>query len=95
MFVGAVADNFDERIEQKIFHAEIIVDRAKVTTETREYKQIPVITNFVDEYGVNHMKEMIQGNYNRIKEETKNIVADELERIKNDPALCYLLPKKE
>ena len=26
MFVGAVADNFDERIEQKIFHAEIVVD---------------------------------------------------------------------
>ena len=25
MFVGAVADNFDERIEQKIFHAEIVV----------------------------------------------------------------------
>ena len=24
MFVGAVADNFDERIEQKIFHAEIV-----------------------------------------------------------------------
>lgn len=95
MFVGAVADNFDERIEQKIFHAEIVVDSVKVTTETREYKQIPVITNFVDEYGVNHMKEMIQGNYNRIKEETKQIVSDELKRIKNDPALCYLLPKKE
>jgi DNA-binding transcriptional regulator YbjK len=94
MFVGAVADNFDERIEQKIFHAEIVVNSAKVATETKGYKQIPVITNFVDESGVNRMKEMIQDNYNRIKEETKNIVADELERIKNDPALCYLLPKK-
>lgn len=26
MFVGTVSDNFDERIEQKIFHAEIVVD---------------------------------------------------------------------
>ena len=95
MFVGAVADNFDERIKQKIFHAEIVVDSAKVVSETKGYNQIPVITNFVDESGVNRMKEMIQDNYNRIKEETKNIVADELERIKNDPALCYLLPKKE
>ncbi len=95
MFVGAVADNFDERIDQKIFHAEIVVDSTKVAAETKEYKQIPVITNFVDENGVNHMKEMIQDNYNRIKEETKQIVADELERIKNDPVLCYLLPKKE
>ena len=95
IFVGAVADNFDERIEQKIFHAEIVVDGAKVAAEAKGYKQIPVITNFTDGSGVNRMKEMIQDNYNRIKEETKNIVADELERIKNDPALCYLLPKKE
>jgi hypothetical protein len=28
MFVGSVSDNFDERIEQKIFHAEIVVDNA-------------------------------------------------------------------
>ncbi|MDD4226614.1 MAG: conjugal transfer protein MobC [Mariniphaga sp.] len=95
MFVGAVADNFDERIEQKIFHAEIVVNSSKVTAETKGYKQIPVITNFVDESGVDRMKEMIQDNYNRIKEETKQIVAEELTRIKNDPTLCYLLPKKE
>jgi hypothetical protein len=95
MFVGAVADNFDERIEQKIFHAEIVVDRAKVDAETRGYKHIPVITNFVDRNGVNRMKEMIQDNYNCIKKETKQIVADELERIKNDPSLCHLLPQKE
>ena len=30
MFVGAVADNFNERIEQKIFHCEIVVDVEKV-----------------------------------------------------------------
>ena len=29
MFVGAVADNFDERIEQKLFHAEIVIDRGE------------------------------------------------------------------
>jgi len=34
MFVGAVSDNFDERIEQKIFHAEIVVDSAKISAET-------------------------------------------------------------
>ena len=33
MFVGAVSDNSDERIEQKIFHAEIVVDSAKVSAE--------------------------------------------------------------
>lgn len=95
MFVGAVADNFDERIEQKIFHAEIVVDNAKVTAETKNYKKIPVITSFVDENGVDRMKEQIQENYNRIKAETKQIVEDELIRIKADPELSKLLPKEE
>ena len=37
----AVADNFDERIEQKIFHCEIVVDNEKVKAETARYKKIP------------------------------------------------------
>ena len=95
MFVGAIADNFDERIEQKIFHAEIVVNNERVKRETAKYQQIPVITNFVDEDGVDRMKEMIKENYDRIKEETRQIVDDELERIKNDPVLCKLLPDQE
>ena len=95
MFVGAIADNFDERIEQKMFHCEIVVDNAKVAAETKAYKSIPVITDFTDENGVDRMKEQIQLNYNRIKEEAKQIVADELERIKNDPALAHLLHDNE
>lgn len=95
MFVGAIADNFDERIEQKIFHCEIVVDNERVAAETKEYKKIPVITNFVDENGVDRMKEMIKDNYDRIKAEAKQIVADELERIRNDENLRYLLPKEE
>ncbi len=91
MFVGAVADNFDERIEQKIFHAEIVVDNAKVAAETKSYKPIPVITDFTDENGVDRLKEQIQLNYNRIKEETKQIVTIELQRIKDDPSLAHLL----
>lgn len=95
LFVGAVADNFDERIEQKIFHCEIVVDNERVAAETKAYRKIPVITNFVDENGVDRMKEQIKENYDRIKTEAKQIVADELERIKNDPDLCHLLPKQE
>lgn len=95
MFVGAVADNFDERIEQKIFHCEIVVDNERVSTETKAYRKIPVITNFVDENGADRMKEMIKENYDRIKAEAKQIVADELERIRNDENLRHLLPKEE
>ena len=95
MFVGSVSDNFNERIEQKIFHCEIVVDAEKVKREERAYKKIPVITDFTDEDGNDRMKETVQANYRRIKEEVKQIVQEELERIKNDPVLCKLLPDNE
>ena len=91
MFVGAVADNYDERIEQKIFHCEIVVDAEKVKREEQAYRPIPVITDFTDADGNDRMKEMIQDNYNRIRAEVRQIVADELQRIQSDPELQYLL----
>lgn len=94
MFVGSVSDNFDERIEQKIFHAEIVVDNEKVAAETKAYKPIPVITDFTDENGKDCMRDMIHSNYNRIKDEVKQIVKDELARIANDENLRHLLQKK-
>ena len=95
MFVGAVADNFDERIEQKIFHAEIVVDNEKVKAETARYEKIPVITNFTDENGVDRMAETIKANYDRIKREVTDIVDKELERLRDDPVLGKLLPQEE
>ena len=40
------------------------------------------------------MKEMIQGNYNHIRAEVRQIVADELQRIQSDPELQHLLQNK-
>lgn len=91
MFVGAVSDNFDERIEQKIFHAEIVVDNAKVVAETKAYQKIPVMTNFMNEEGVDTMESEIQENYTRIKTDVGLIVKDELERISNDESLKHLI----
>jgi hypothetical protein len=95
MFVGAIADNFDERIEQKMFHCEIVVDNAKVAAETKAYQPIPVITDFTDENGVDKMKEQIQANYNRIKEEIKQLVEIEFNKVKDNPDLAHLLPKED
>ena len=95
MFVGAVSDNFDERIEQKIFHAEIVVDNEKVKRETASYKKLPQIIDFRDEDGNDRMQEEIQANYNRVKQEVQQIVMDEMERIKNDPDLQHLLKTEE
>ena len=91
MFVGSVADNFGEKIEQKIFHCEVVVDAKKVAEEEKSYQKIPVITDFRDADGIDRMKERVQENYNRIKEEARQIVADELERIASDPNLKHLL----
>lgn len=91
MFVGSVSDNFNERIEQKIFHCEIVVDAEKVKREESAYKKIPVITDFTDEDGNDRMKDTVQANYRRIKEEVKQIVQDELERIAGDDNLKHLL----
>jgi len=94
MFVGAISDNYDERIDQKIFHAEIVVDTEKVSKETKAYRPIPIITDFTDENGNDNMDQMVKENYIRIKNDVKHIVADELERIANDENLCHLLNKK-
>jgi hypothetical protein len=91
MFVGAVSDNFDERIEQKIFHAEIVVDNEKVAEESKAYQKIPQILSFVDESGADNMKQEIESNYKQIKSDIVNIVGNEMERIKNDPGLQHLV----
>jgi len=93
MFVGAVSDNFDERIEQKIFHAEIVVDNATVTRETKAYLPLPVIADFIDENGNDTMQADIELNYNQIKIEVRQIVADELKRITEDDGLKHLIKK--
>jgi hypothetical protein len=91
IFVGAVSDNFDERIEQKIFNAEIVVDNAKVDSETKAYKKIPEILSFVDENSEDKMKEEIEANYRQIKRDIVLIIETEMERIKNDPDLQHLV----
>lgn len=95
-FVGSVADNFGEEIDQKIFHSRIIVDSAKVSAETKAYKKIPIVNEFKDENGNDIMQEQIERNYSRIKDEVEQIVQDEMERIKADPELRKrLLPDEK
>ncbi|WP_299183068.1 conjugal transfer protein MobC [uncultured Chryseobacterium sp.] len=94
MFVGSVSDNFDERIDQKIFHAEIVVDNEKVAAETKVYQKIPQILSFVDEHGEDKMKQEIESNYRQIKQDIVQIIETELERIKNDPDLQHLVQQE-
>ena len=91
MFVGAVSDNFDERIDQKIFHAEMVVDSAKVSAEMKVYQPIPIIADFTNEDDSDNLKETIEANYKSIKQEVLTLVSSEIERIKNTSDLKYLI----
>ena len=95
MFVGAVADNFGETIEQKIFHAQIVVDNEAVQKETAAYQPIPEISSFLDENGNDTMEEQIRANYRQIKQDIVELVENELIRIENDPELKHLLGGNE
>lgn len=94
-FVGSVCDSFDEKINQKIFHAEIIVDNEQVAAETKAYRKIPVITDFTGADGKDHMEEEIERNYYQVKEDVAQIIEKELLRIENDPNLKHLLETAE
>lgn len=83
-FVGVVADDINQPIEQKIFHSRIIVDVKKVKEEESKYiKEMPIL---LDYKGVpltdDEADGVLRANYNRIKEEVRAIVALESDRIK-------------
>ena len=82
MFVGAVSDNFDERIDQKIFHAEIVVDSTKISAEVKTYQSIPMIVDFKNKDGSDNLKETIEANYRKVKQEILSLVDSEMERVK-------------
>ncbi|HYF70254.1 MAG TPA: conjugal transfer protein MobC [Ohtaekwangia sp.] len=69
-FVGAVADNPDQKIDQKVFHAEILNDHAALKAEEESYKPIPMVrkvTSFE-----------IEQNYFKIKDDIIKIINDRL-----------------
>ena len=74
-------------IEQKIFHAEIVVDHTKISAEEKAYQKIPVINDFKDRNGNDIMMQQIQRNYDQIKADAQAIINEEMRRIKNDPEL--------
>ena len=79
------------RGHSKIFHAEIVVDSTKVFADMKAYQPIPIIADFTNEDGSDNLKETIEANYKRVKQDILTLVASEIERIKNDPNLKGLI----
>ena len=82
-FSGIVADNPDQEIPQKIFHAKIINDHEALKAESDAFKDIPPVRE------VSQID--IQDNYVTIKNDITLLIKKEKERIKNDPKLCHLI----
>lgn len=69
-FVGTVSDDPDQRIELKVFHAEILNDHAAIRQEEENYKPIPAIRK------ITHYD--IEQNYFRIKRDIQQIIEAKL-----------------
>lgn len=85
-FVGMVADNPDEKIELKAFHAVILNDHEALKKEQENYKEIPVIRKMD--------QAIIQRNYLQVKQDVQDIINSEMAHLINDPALSHLMIKK-
>lgn len=82
-FVGMVADNPDQKIELKTFHNEVINDHEALKKEEESYRPIPKVRDI--------SAGEVEGNYHRIKQEIKEIIDCEMERIYDSPGLAHLL----
>ena len=51
-----------------LFHAEIVVDVAMVSAETKAYQPIPIIADFTNENGSDSLQETIEANYRQVKQ---------------------------
>jgi hypothetical protein len=85
-FVGLVADNPDQKIELKAFHCQLQNNHAQLKKEESGYQDIPVIRKLDNA--------MVQRNYVQIKLEVAQLMQAEMDRIKNNPALEFMLLKK-
>lgn len=85
-FVGMVADTPQQRIKNKAFHCEIETDFDAVEAEERRFNELPVIRQVNDE--------MVQRNFERIKQDVANIVETVMRELADDPAGAAKMVRK-
>lgn len=75
-FVGVIADNPDQKIKLKTFHAEILDDLNELIREENNYKDLPEVRKVT--------QAEIMENYYQIKMDVKNIIETEVARLKKE-----------
>jgi len=78
-FVGMVADNPDQKIELKMFHAEILNDHDAIAREEGGYKPIPKPRKAT--------AEEVQENYSKVKKDIEYLVKTEMKKLKEKQKL--------
>lgn len=81
-FVGIVADNPDQPIEQKAFHSKVINNHEAIRKEKQGFKPLRVVRKITS-------SEPYQ-NYINIKQDVQDIVDRVLERVLNDPSMALV-----
>ncbi|MEO3404897.1 conjugal transfer protein MobC [Mucilaginibacter sp. CAU 1740] len=86
-FVGMVADNPDCKVELKAFHGEIVNDHAGLKKEIESYLSLPDVRKI--------SSAIVERNYLQIKQDIKDIIELEMERLLSDPGLAHLVINKK
>lgn len=73
-FVGLVADNPDEKIKLKMFHAEIINETGRLKDELAGFQPIPIVSQVI--------QQQVMDNFYQVKMDVKRLIAEEVERLK-------------
>lgn len=74
-FVGMVADNPQEKIRRKVFHAEILPDTEPGQKNAKEWKPLPLVAR------VTHQQ--VMDNYHQVKLDVKRLVSEEVAKLKS------------
>ena len=85
-FVGMVADNPDEMIELKTFHAMVVNDHQALKKERESFLQLPAFRKIG--------KMEIYATYQIIKQDVLEIVESVMQELLNDPGKDYLIIRK-
>lgn len=88
-FVGSVADNFGEEINQKVFKGKLVVEPEMVEF-LKNLKPIPELTTRTDQ----ELQDDVMDNFYGVKQDVKDLLKGELSRIVADPALQHLVKKE-
>jgi len=86
-FVGFVADNPDQKISLKMFHAKVQNDHQAIKIEEKSYVDLPMIAKVTPED--------VQANYEKIKTQVRELIASELKKLVNQGDIAEADQDKE